>query len=108
MSSILGERTMKAFDRELDELEETIVYLALVFLTSSILGALFRSTIPIVWLVARLAASLSFAAGFVAISIWTFRRFASPIYNRFQISERNNLQGLSINHQSPTTRDKDS
>jgi hypothetical protein len=88
---------LKAFDRELDELEETIVYLALVFLVSSILNNFVGRFIGIVSFFASLACSLSLLAGFVAILLWVLRRFGSPLYSRLRKPELSRLQSPSIN-----------
>lgn len=82
---------MEAFGRELDELEEVIVYLALVFLVSSAVAFLFAG--PIVFL-AGLASSLSLLAGIVALGLWVLRRVGSPLYDRLRGPESSRIQPL--------------
>jgi hypothetical protein len=85
---------MKVFDREMDNLEENIIYLALAFFVSMSFVILFGRLIPFVALLSGFAASLCFIAGSVAILLWVLRCLGSPLYARFARPERNKLQSL--------------
>jgi len=94
---------MRVFDRELDELEETIVYLALVFLVSTAIVALVGRFVGIVGLIAGLASSLSLVAGLVSILLWLFRSAASPLYVRLHGPETNSIQGIFPRRNEPAS-----
>jgi len=96
---------MKVFDRELDELEETIVKLALVFLVCAFLVTLLGRIIWPIAALAGLGASLSFVAGFVAVLLWVLRRIGSPIYDRLRGPEKNKLLSL-VPRQDSTKEDR--
>jgi hypothetical protein len=85
---------MKVFDKELDSLEESVVYLALAFFIATSLEVFFGRLIPFLALLIRFGASLCFIAGAVAGLLWILRYFGSPLYARFAKPERNKLQGL--------------
>jgi protein-S-isoprenylcysteine O-methyltransferase Ste14 len=85
---------MKVFDRELDDLEEIIVNLALVFFISTLLAVTLGRTIWPITVLAGLGASLSFFAGTVAVLLWTLRRIGSPIYDRLRRPEKSRLISL--------------
>lgn len=98
---------MKAFDRELDHLEETIVYLALVFLGSTILIEFLRPMIGFFSIPIGLVGSLSFLAAIVAILLWVLRRLGSPLYARLRGPEENRLQGFLMDPGDSTNADQD-
>ena len=84
---------MRAFEHELDELEEWIVYPSLVFLGSTIL-LLFGQFLGFFLVVVALTRSLSFLAATIAVVLWLIRRFASPLYDRFRMPDKNRIQSL--------------
>ena len=98
---------MRVFDRELDGLEETIVYLALVFFVCTILVVLFGRAIPIIAFFAGLGGSLSLVAGFVAIPLWILGRLGSPVYSRWRGPERSALRSLHIDRTRLTKSTQD-
>ena len=71
---------MKVFDRELDNLEENIIYLALAFFVSTSIVVFFGRVIPFVALVFSFGASLSFLGCLLAILLLCLRGVGSPIY----------------------------
>jgi hypothetical protein len=95
---------MKVFDRELDNLEENIIYLALAFFVSTSIVVFFGRVIPFVALVFSFGASLSFLGCLLAILLLCLRGVGSPIYLRLANPERNRLQGLSIDRERPQGR----
>ena len=98
---------MRAFERELDQLEEIIVYLALVFLGSTILLVLLSPVLGFFTVPIGVVRSLSFLAGSVAILLWVLRKFGSPLYARLRGPEQNRLQGLLIGREKPTSISQD-
>lgn len=94
---------MRAFDRELDELEEWIVYFALIFLFSSILLGLGRFLGPLV-IFPVLAQILSFIAAIVAVLLWILRRFGSPLYARLRNPEKSQIQTIMSEKTPPADK----
>lgn len=84
---------MRFFDREMDELEEWIVYLALVYLISSII-LLFGVYLGVLAVFPILARSVSLIVGMLAVVLWLLRRFAGPLYARLRGPEENRIQSI--------------
>jgi hypothetical protein len=97
---------MQAFGRELDQLEETTILLALVFLVSTGLtaalgvavthvhqGGVAFSVIALLGLFAALARGLSFAAGAISLLLWAFRSCGLGVYERLPL-HKDKLQHL--------------
>ena len=85
---------MRVFDRELDELEEWIVYLALIFLISSIILLAFGPFLGLLVVLPILARSLSLIAAVVAVLLWLLRRAGSPLYARLRNPEKNRINTI--------------
>jgi hypothetical protein len=99
---------MTVFDRELDDLEENIVKLLLVFFFSTFLTITLGRAIGLIGLMAGTAASLSFLAASAAISLWILRYFGSPIYERLFKPEGNKLQSFLGQSEGPESAPQDS
>jgi hypothetical protein len=97
---------MRVFGRELDELEEPLVSLALVFLASTAIfaltyralaslqtGSVSFAILVVLLLFAKLARGLSFVAGSVVLALWILRSLGRPLYERFRVPG-NKIQGL--------------
>jgi hypothetical protein len=96
---------MKVFDKELDNLEESIVYLALAFFVATSFVLFFGRFVGLLF---GFCASLCFIAEIVAVLLWTLRHFGSPVYARFARPERNKLQGLLIDREQAQGSEKTS
>jgi hypothetical protein len=83
---------LRAFDRELDELEEWIVCFALTFLVSSIILLAFGRFLGLLAVLPATAQGLSLIAGAIAVLLWLVRRVGSPLYSRLRGPEKNRIQ----------------